>query len=632
MTIYNKMHNVSNGYFNQDGVPYHSVETLICEAPDYGHMTTSEAVSYYIWMETMYGYFTADWSTLNTAYSIFEQYLIPGANSQPNISYNPESPADFVPEGDDPSDYPEELEMNCPVGLDPLHDQLSQAYGTSVIYGSHWLTDADNWYGYGRQADGVSRNGFINTFQRGKNESVWKTIPQPEWEIFKWGGQWGFLDLFTKQNPPYSQQWRYTNAPDADARIIQAFYWAYQFSQQQGLVPEATIPVASVSKLGDFLRYSMFDKYFKNVGSQTPCGSQTQWYGGFHGLLSWYYSWGGNLPQFQYPWGFRIGCEYSHFGYQNPMAAMTMQQSAFAPKSSNGVNDWQSSLSQQINFYSWLQSSEGAIAGGATSSWNGRYDPFPSGVSTFAWNANGVSKKMAYMVDPSYDDPPSNEWFGWQAWSMERVAEYYYVSQDPRVQPILQKWATFAKQAVKITATGVVTPGVLNWSGQPDNWNGSPPSNQNLHVSLTGSSTDIGVASALAQALSYWAAASGDTASKTLAQSILDTIWNLNQDNLGVSAAEERPDYCGNEWSGGFFNSPVYVPQGWSGKNAQGANIAPGATFLGIRPKYQQDPKLSYVQQTCNSGGVPTFNYHRFWAVSHFAIANADFSRLFPNG
>ena len=40
----------SNGYFGAGGVPYHSVETLMVEAPDYGHETTSEAVSYYIWM------------------------------------------------------------------------------------------------------------------------------------------------------------------------------------------------------------------------------------------------------------------------------------------------------------------------------------------------------------------------------------------------------------------------------------------------------------------------------------------------------------------------------------------------------------------------------------------------------
>ena len=45
----------ANGYFSPLGIPYHSVETLIVEAPDYGHETVSETYSYYLWLETMYG-------------------------------------------------------------------------------------------------------------------------------------------------------------------------------------------------------------------------------------------------------------------------------------------------------------------------------------------------------------------------------------------------------------------------------------------------------------------------------------------------------------------------------------------------------------------------------------------------
>ena len=42
--------NVASGGF---GVPYHAVETCIVEAPDYGHETTSEAMSYIVWMAAM---------------------------------------------------------------------------------------------------------------------------------------------------------------------------------------------------------------------------------------------------------------------------------------------------------------------------------------------------------------------------------------------------------------------------------------------------------------------------------------------------------------------------------------------------------------------------------------------------
>lgn len=49
LTQYNKIHDPAHGYFSKEGIPYHSVETLIVEAPDHGHQTTSEAYSYWIW-------------------------------------------------------------------------------------------------------------------------------------------------------------------------------------------------------------------------------------------------------------------------------------------------------------------------------------------------------------------------------------------------------------------------------------------------------------------------------------------------------------------------------------------------------------------------------------------------------
>ena len=39
------------------------------------------------------------------------------------------------------------------------------------------------------------------------------------------GGRNGYLDLFTGDSQ-YSAQFKYTNAPDADARAVQATYWA----------------------------------------------------------------------------------------------------------------------------------------------------------------------------------------------------------------------------------------------------------------------------------------------------------------------------------------------------------------------------------------------------------------------
>ena len=115
----------------------------------------------------------------------------------------------------------------------------------------HWLLDVDNWYGYGRRGDGTSRPAFINTFQRGPQESVWETVPQPCWDEFKWGGPNGFLDLFQNQ-ASFARQWKYTNAPDADARAIQAMYWAKTWADEQGGNAAVDGLVKKAAKMGDY--------------------------------------------------------------------------------------------------------------------------------------------------------------------------------------------------------------------------------------------------------------------------------------------------------------------------------------------------------------------------------------------
>ena len=58
------------------------------------------------------------------------------------------------------------------------------------------------------------------------------------------------------------------------------------------------------------------------------------------------------------------------------------------PDSPTAAQDWAQSLQRQLEFYRWLQSAEGGIAGGATNSWAGRYTTPPampdvSGFTTF---------------------------------------------------------------------------------------------------------------------------------------------------------------------------------------------------------------------------------------------------------
>ena len=43
------------------------------------------------------------------------------------------------------------------------------------------------------------------------------------------------------------------------------------------------------------------------------------------------------------------------------------------PLSPTAQSDWATSLTTQLNLFQWLQSSQGAIAGGVTNNWGGNY-------------------------------------------------------------------------------------------------------------------------------------------------------------------------------------------------------------------------------------------------------------------
>jgi len=631
LTMYKKIKDPANGYFSAQGIPYHSVETLIVEAPDYGHETTSEAYSYWVWLEALYGQVTQDWAPLNHAWDTLEKYMIPTSADQPtNSFYNPNSPATYAAEYNTPDKYPSALNSGVASGKDPIGAELKSTYGNADVYGMHWLADVDNKYGFGATpgagcelgptATGTS---YINTFQRGPQESVWETVPQPSCEEFKYGGKNGFLDLFTGDSS-YAKQWKYTNAPDADARAIEAVYWANKWATEQGKQAEIAGTVAKAAKMGDYLRYALFDKYFKAVGCTSPScpagtGKESE-----HGLLSWYYAWGGALDT-SAGWAWRIGSSHAHFGYQNPLAAWVLStDAALTPKSPTAKSDWAGSLTRQLEFYQWLQAPEGGIAGGATNSWDGAYATPPAGTPTFYG--------MGYTEAPVYNDPPSNQWFGMQAWGMQRVAELYYASGDVRAKAILDKWVPWAAANITVSGTTWSIPSELTWTGKPDTWNSANPgSNSGLKVGIKSTGQDVGVAGDLSRTLLFYAAKAGDTAVQAKVKSLLDAIWASNQDPLGVSAPETRTDFA--RFDDGYTpgGNGVYIPAGWTGTMPNGDVIKPGVSFLDIRSWYKQDPQWSKVQSYLDGGPAPTFTFHRFWAQTAIAGAMADYDRLFPS-
>jgi Glycosyl hydrolase family 48 len=372
--------------------------------------------------------------------------------------------------------------------------------------------------------------------------------------------------------------------------------------------------------MGDWLRYSLFDKYFKTMGCTTPkCPGGTE-YDSAHYLLSWYYAWGGATSK-SGAWSYRIGASSAHGGYQNPLAAYALSEvSDFKPRSPNAARDWSTSLKRQLEFYRWLQAAEGGIGGGATNSWNGRYEQPPAGTPTFYG--------MAYDEAPVYHDPPSNEWFGFQVWSMDRVAQYYYVTGNALAKTVLDKWVGWVKGHVKFDKDGTYDiPSTMDWSGKPAaSFSGGKtiPANGGLHVKIRDYGDDAGVASGLARTLSFYAAKSGDKGAQHIAKELLDRMWKQYRDKLGVTTPEKRTDYK-------RFQDAVYVPSGWKGKMPNGDPIESGATFLSIRSKYKSDKDWPKVEAYLKGGEAPTFSYHRFWGQSDIAIANAMYGWLFPD-
>ncbi|MNW25577.1 Exoglucanase-2 precursor [compost metagenome] len=698
LQLYDQLKSPSSGYFSAEGIPYHSIETLISEAPDYGHMTTSEAYSYWMWLEVLYGYYTGDWDNLEDAWDNMEKYIIPinegdGKEEQPTQNkYNPNSPATYAAEYPYPDQYPSQLSGKHASGKDPLDAELKATYGSNQSYLMHWLLDVDNWYGFGNLLNPSHTATYVNTFQRGEQESVFEAIPHPSQDNKTFGkANEGFMSLFTKEAQAPAAQWRYTNASDAEARAVQAMFWAKELGYDN------EVYLGKAKKMGDFLRYNMYDKYFQVIGSAadgTPQAGNGK--DASHYLMSWYTAWGGGLGQGG-DWAWRIGASHVHQGYQNVVAAYALsddENGGLVPNSPTAQADWEKSLERQLEFYTWLQSNEGAIAGGATNSYSGDYKAYPAGTSTFY--------DMAYVSAPVYKDPPSNNWFGMQAWPVERIAELYYImakngdtsSQNFQMaKQVVQNWVDWSMdyvfanerpvtdndgyylneagsrilggknaQVATTSAPGEFwLPSNLEWTGQPATWNGfaSHAPNTNLRVVTKAPGQDVGVLGSYVKALTFFAAATklengeytalGNEAAQ-LSKDLLDVAWDYN-DGIGIVTKEKNGSYSR------YFEKEVFFPAGWTGKGGQG-NILPGnntipsdparggngvyASFVDIRPKLKEDPKWSYLENLYNSSwnpvtktwenGEPEFTYHRFWSQVDIATAYAEYDRLINGG
>lgn len=600
--LYAKLTDRASGYFAANGVPYHARETVVVEAPSHGHETTSEAASLYVYMEAMRGVITGDWTGLSSSWKVVEEFFIPG-NQESYADYNPASPARYAAELDEVSQYPTELSYAVSAGPDPIAARLKAAHGDSC-YSMHWLGDPDNLFGFGN---------LFNTFQRGTMESVWDTIPQPCVDDKSVGGPNGYLDLFVKQDGAPPAQWKYTVASDADARCIQGVFFAKYLCEKMGRPGPPADIVAKATKMGDWLLYTCYDKYFQKIqAAPSPQPAQTP-EDAFHGLLSWYTAFGAPLER--QGWAFRIGCSHSHSGYQNAYAAYVMHAE------SDGIfkEEWGKSFERQLQLYAWLQSADGAIAGGCTNSWKGRYEPYPTGLPTFYG--------MAYVEHPVYSNPPSNRWSGMNAWGMERVVQYYHVTRDARVRPLVHDWCMWVARRVKTRKRDgrVVIPAELQWTGTPArSWGaqdtGFPAKSASLRCKVRGWGTDLGIMACFARCLLFFSTAEGGSKSgqgaERAAKRLLEALEEYSGD-FGYSTTEFRKDYA-------KFDQRVYVPPGFSGVTPHGEPIDSTSTFFSLRKKlYEADPMYRRVRAAVDAGKAPKIRLHRFWAQTEIAITLA---------
>ena len=602
MSLYDDVitNGVQNGYMSSTstvsgglGVPYHSVETLCIEAPDYGHETTSEALSYLVWTAamrdnivnkankgeiTVKGEKDAASETVGDtakAWKTMEATLIP--DTQAGIMQKQQLSATYSDEWEQIELYPTDM-LNGNNAVNPIHQYFTSAYGSDKgLYLMHWLADVDDWYGFGagtssqyKQQNVSGSFTMINTFQRGEQESCWETIPHACVEELKFGikngqegstregGMKGFFNTEQKVAPQYS----YTNAPDAEDRAIQAVYAANRWGVADQSVDSKwggsqKLDVLA-AKMGDETRNNMFDKYYKTIGTTNKWDTSNS--NGQYYLMNWYTSWGGALDG---SWAWQIGCSHAHEFYQNPLAAYALAYDTNLSsnmKAQGAVEDFKKSFQTQMEYYLWLLSNDGVIAGGSTNSVNGRYEEHSKNVS-------GTSEfnKMVYVEHPVYADPGSNHWIGNQVWAVQRLAELYYVVKTQgdasgitvggmdlttALETILDKWTGwFLDNSILGKASGTITfedyyekyhatdgtgktkfeipdlstvtddgtsfsiPSSLIWSGEPNSWTGTYQENTNLKATIVGyGDGDLGCVSSLANTLIYYAAGRGISA------------------------------------------------------------------------------------------------------------------------
>jgi hypothetical protein len=293
---------------------------------------------------------------------------------------------------------------------------------------------------------------------------------------------------------------------------------------------------------------------------------------------------------------------------------------------------------------------------------------------------------MTYTYAPVWHDPPSNNWFGFNCWGMQRVAELFHTVSDKtgtlqatvrsNCEVMLDRWMGWVLDNCILNTDGTyILPDTLIWTSDtaipghtatrpnlegkfeylPDTtwpgtspdyaafWSASSVPNTKLDFTVLSTGQDMGVGASLAITLIMYAQAKRNMSKFTtvipnstaktpqdcylLAKGLLDRIWGLYKVEKGIANSELRADYK-------RMGDPIYVPSTYSGLMPNGDVIHPGSTFISIRSFMTTDPDYAQVAAYIanpTTAPVPEFTYHRFWAQAEYAMACACMHKYFTD-
>ena len=470
------------------GIPYHSVETLMVEAPDHGHETTSEAFSYWIWLEATYGRVTGDWTPFNDAWAIDGEVHHPDARrpADQRLVQRRARPATYAPEWPDPSSYPQPARHLGPgrPGPDRRRAQDGVRHRRHL---RHALADGRRQrlrlrqHARHRRRERPDRDRPVATStptsaarrsrcgrpSRSRPATTCSSTAAPT-------ATW----TCSSRTSSYAKQWKYTDAPDADARadpggVLGATRWATARARQS--------QVAAIGRQGrqdgrlpallDVRQVLQEDRQLHQPdrlrGRHRQAAPQ-------HYLLAWYYAWGGAEPGGGWAW--RIGDGATHHGYQNPLAAWAL--STVTALDARSRRPRKSRLDQEPRRGSW--SSTGGCSRPRARIAGGAHQQLGRRSTARRRPATPTFYGMAYDWEPVYHDPPSNNWFGMQAWA--HGAGRGVLLRDRRRQgqgrPGQVGRLGDAAAPPSAPAAPFQIPSTLDWTGQPDTWNAGQPGHQ----------------------------------------------------------------------------------------------------------------------------------------------------------